>query len=122
MVADFRHFYAIDLPCVITDEIDEELKDVQRYSMLFMALPREARSIQRISPEAQWSTTDYLLWLLEFDVRSLQRLLLDKKASSGQKAPKPLPTPAETAHNIERKENALKNKEEIDRRLGMKGA
>ena len=90
--------------------------------MLFVALPREARSIQRLRPEAQWSPTDYLLWQLEFNVRSLQWSLIDKKDGAGHRAPKPLPTPAETAHNIQHKENALKNKDEIDRVLGMKGA
>ena len=122
MVADFRQFYAIDLPCVVTDEIDEELKDVQRYSMLFGQLPLEARSLRKINPQLQWSTTDYFLWLLDYDVRSLQWTILDEKAKRGHRPPKPLPTPAETAHNSQKRDNALKNKEEIDKALGMKGA
>lgn len=90
--------------------------------MLFVNLPQEARSMRRIHPEVQWTATDYLLWQLEFDVRSLQWSLTDEKSRRGHKPPKPLPTPAETAHNSQAKENALKNKDEIDKALGMKGA
>lgn len=118
MVADFRQFYSIDLPLCGTDEID----DLERLTVLFLNLPQEARSVRRLNPELQWTTTEYLLWHLEFDVRAFQWSLLDKKSKKGFRPPKPLPTPAEIAHNYQARDNAHKNKEEIDKALGMKGA
>ena len=116
LVADFRQYYALDLPLD-----SDELKDFNRLALLHSQLPPSSRIMRKHAPALEWSNTDYLLWQIEFNIRSLQWSLIDKKGRQGQKAPKPLTTPQEHAHNLERKRNAENNKAEINKLLGIEG-
>lgn len=100
---------------------NDELIDTYRCGLLFVELPCTSRSMQRMQPSAQWNTTDYLLWLIEFHMRSLLWSMMDSKGRAKSQPPKPLPTPAKRAENFKHKENAEKNKKEIQQILGMKG-
>jgi hypothetical protein len=98
---------------------DDELLDFERLSLLYTQLPTNSRTSRKQQPANDWNTTDYLLWSIEYDLRALQWSLMDKKARRGQSAPKPLQTPQEHAQNLEHKKNAEKNKNEINRLLGI---
>lgn len=116
VVADFRRFYGIDLPV----EDDGEVEDLPRMALLWAALPRESRCVQRLVPEARWSPGDYLLASIEHSARVAvwQRT---KDGSRGRNVPRPVQTPAERARNEARRDEALAAREEIDRILGMGG-
>lgn len=117
-MADFRQYYAIDLP---TQDINEilDIQDFKRLVMLYSALPQGARCISKHAPAAEWNTTDYLLWTIEFDIRQLMWSMLDKKARAGNRPPKPLPTPSERAEKFEKAKRAEENKQRINQILGM---
>lgn len=118
LVADFRQFYALDLPVCNINEI-EDIQDFKRLVMLYSALPLNARCIRKHSPAAEWSTTDYLLWTIEFNIRQLMWSMLDKKARAANRPPKPLPTPSERAEKFEKARRAEENKKRINEILGM---
>lgn len=115
VVADFRQYYNYDLPVGDVDELD----DFERVVMLFAELPQCARSHVVIDADAQWSTTDLMLWSLEYQLRVLQFSMISKKDRQGIPEPKPIQTPAERTHNLQRAANAEKNKAEINKILGF---
>ncbi len=110
-------FYGLELPLIG----DDELIDIERCGLLFEELPLNSRSMQRLQPTAQWDTTDYMLWLIEYHLRSLLWAMMDKKGRAKTQPPKPLPTPAQRAEKIKHKENAERNKQEIQQIIGLKG-
>ncbi len=115
MVADFRRWYGIDLPI----EDGSDISDMARMAMLWAALPDGSRCVRRLVPESRWAPTDYLLRLVEHDMRVLawQRT---KDGAKGRNFPRPVQSPSERARNVERRDGALAARSEIDRILGMK--
>lgn len=116
MVGDFQRFYGVALPV----EDDADIADLARMALLWAALPDESRCVRRLVPEARWTSTDYLLRSVEHAARVLvwQRT---KDGARGLNEPRPVQTPAERARNVERRDEALAAREEIDRILGMTG-
>lgn len=114
MVADFEQYYGMALP--VADE--DDIPDLARAALLWAALPDSSRCVRRLVPEARWTQTDYLLRAVEHGVRTLiwQR---SRDGQRGRNAPRPLPTPVERARNIERRDDALSARAEIDRILGI---
>lgn len=94
-----------------------EPDDLPRMAALWKELPAESRTMRRHAPALQWSATDYLLWRVEFQLRSLSWGMADKKARGPE--PKPLKTPAQLAEAARRQASALANRAQIDRVLGM---
>jgi hypothetical protein len=113
-VADFRQFYAIDLPLEDTDDIT----DAKRCAMLWQALPRQSRTMKRLQPENLWDDATYLLHSIEYTVRVLA-WMQTKAGQKGRNAPKPIQTPAERVKNQRRADAALKHKQEISDALGV---
>lgn len=118
VVADFRQYYAINLPLEDINEIDD-IADFERLSVLYSMLPETSRCVRKNAPACEWTPTDYLLWQIEFDLRLIQWGMLDKKARQGQKPPKPMQTPAERAELHEKAKHAKENKARIDKILGI---
>jgi hypothetical protein len=90
-------------------------------ALLYSQLPQNSRTVKKKQPANEWDNTDYLLWLIEYDLRILHWSLIDEKARRGHQQPRPLPTPQEHAHNEEKKINAQRDKAEIDKLLGIEG-
>lgn len=118
IVADFRQYYALDLPLEDINEIDD-IKDFKRLVLLHSTLPASARCIRVNAPACEWGNTEWLLWAIEFDIRQLQYGMLDKKARQKQKPPKPMQTPAERAEKHEKAKRAEENKARINNILGI---
>ena len=118
VVADFRQYYALDLPLEDISEIDD-LADFKRLSVLYSALPETSRSMRKNAPACEWTQTDYLLWAIEFNLRMIQWGMLDKKARQGQQPPKPMQTPAERAEKHEKARRAEESKARINEILGI---
>lgn len=81
--ADFQRFYHIDI-----DTFGE--RGAIRAAELTQYLPPESALMRAYNPQLEWSTTDYLLWLIEYDLR-----VLTWSMGGGKRAnkPKPLDTP-----------------------------
>lgn len=114
MVADFRQYYGIDLPLADGDEFE----DMARAALLWSGLPEGSRTAHRTVPESRWTPTDYLLRAMEHDIRVLI-WQGSKDGAKGSNAPRPIQTPAERARNIERRDDALAARADIDRILGI---
>lgn len=111
LVADFQQYYGLSIP------LDGEPRDLPRIAALWSQLPAGSRTFRREAPELEWSTTDYLLWRLEYDVRSLMWGLSDPKKRGNE--PRPMETPAKRAEAIRKRDSALSHKDEIARVLGI---
>lgn len=81
-------------------------------------LPEQSRTAKRQSPELQWSQTDYLLWRVEHQLRVLSWMLSDEKKRP-KKPPQALKTPGQLAEATKKQANALANKAEINKILGI---
>lgn len=114
MVGDFQRYYGVSLPV----EGDADVADLARMALLWAALPDDSRCVRRLVPEARWTSADYLLRSIEHSARVLvwQRT---KDGAKGVNEPKPVQTPAERARNLERRDEALAARAEIDEILGM---
>lgn len=87
---------------------------------LWAELPRESRTVRRLSPDAEWDDTQWLLWNVEYDIRLCHWAAhYDRKHPTPR--PKPLRTPGEAAAARRRRDNALAARAEIDRKLGIRG-
>lgn len=114
-MADFRQYYTMDLPL----EDNADIKDPKRCALLWQALPRNSRTMQRMQPEALWDDATYLLHSIEYTVRVLA-WMNTKAGQRGRNAPKPVQTPAERVKNQQRANAALEHKKEIAKALGIK--
>lgn len=95
-----------------------EVDDSERMALLWLHLPAESRTARIQSPELEWGVDSYLLWQIEYQLRSLSwALTYDKKHPS--KAPDPLQTPAQLRDAHRRRDKALSEKDEIARLLGL---
>lgn len=92
-----------------------------RLAALWANLPRESRAVARRSPDARWSDAEWMLWALEYDVRSLA-WRLSEDGRKGRNMPRPLDTPGQVADARRKAERALSSRDEIDRMLGMEVA
>lgn len=115
-MADFKQYYNVDLP--IADDT-EEIEDIERMAILLSQLPKDSRLLKSEQPSLEWSESDYLLWLIEYNTRLYLYSMMDKKAKAGQPKPKPLQTPSERKQNRQQAENAERNRAEINRILGL---
>lgn len=111
LVADFQQYYGIALP------LDGGEVDARRMALLWSQLPAGSRTFRRAAPELEWSTTDYLLWKLEFELRSLMWGLSDPKKRGSE--PRPMETPAKRAEAIRKRDSALSHRREIAGILGI---
>lgn len=110
-MADFQQYYGIAVP------MEGDFEDPARAAALWSNLPAGSRTFRREAPELEWSTTDYLLWVLEYDLRRLMWGMSDERRRGPE--PKPLETPAKRMENMRKRDRALANKLEIDKILGM---
>ena len=92
--------------------------DGTRYGVLWSQLPSDSRTARAECPDLVWGDAERLLWSVEYSLRVIawQRT---KDGSKGRNRPKPLQTPMERARNRRNRDEAIANKEEIDRILGM---
>lgn len=114
MIADFAQFYGLFL------RPNEEPGDLLTYSVLWEQLPRESRCVRKQNPDAEWTDAEYLLHSIEHSLR----VLIWQKTKDGQKKrnePKFVQTPGERARNQKHADNAIANRNEIDRILGIGG-
>lgn len=113
-MADFQQVYGIPLP------LEGEPDDLPRAAALWSQLPADSRCAKLQAPELGWTSGDYLLWHIEFQLRNLTwALQYDKKRP--QPKPQPLPTPGRLAEAHRKADAAMAAKEELDRLLGMEG-
>lgn len=68
-----------------------------------------------LNPESEWSTTDYLLWRIEYHLRVIEWQATEDGVN-GRRPPKPLQTPSDRAR-VERKLQAT-DMDFINRKLG----
>lgn len=87
-------------------------------ALLWDMLPEQSRTARRQRPELSWTATDYLLWRIEHQLRSLSWGMSDKKKRAPS-APQPLKTPGQLAEARAKSDRALAAKAEIDEILGM---
>lgn len=113
-IADFQQFYGIALP------LDGAPEDLDRMALLWQYLPDNSRLAKAQYPQLRWSTTDYMLWRIEHQLRSIAWGMADKKDRSAE-PPEPIKTPAQLAELERHRANALEAKEEIDKILGIGG-
>lgn len=114
-MADFAQYYGL----IPTAEKIEG--DLETMAVLWSQLPRESRCVIKYAPEALWGEAENLLWSIEHSLRVLVWRQVTKDGKKGRRAPKPLLTPAQRAHNEQAKNNALAAKDEIDMILGIGG-
>jgi len=94
--------------------------DLRRMALLWEQLPADSRTARLQEPSLEWGTEAYLLWRIEYGLRSLTwALQYDKKHPTP--APEPLPNPSELAKSKARQERALADREEIAELLGLEG-
>lgn len=86
--------------------------------MLWASLPRESRTMRRLSPCLIWGDGEYMLHSIEYSLRMLV-WMGSKDAEKNRNKPKPWDTPAEAAQNRQRADRALANRSEIDEILGI---
>lgn len=85
---------------------------------LWEHLPETSRTVRALSPDMGWTTAEWMLWHIEYDVRLCHWAShYDKKHPTPK--PRPLETPGQVAEARRRRDNALAAKAEIDRALGM---
>lgn len=113
-IADFQQFYGIALP------LDGAPEDLDRMALLWQHLPDNSRLAKAQYPQLRWSTTDYMLWRIEYQLRCIAWGMADKK-DRGAEPPEPIKTPAQLAELERHRANALEAKEEIDKILGIGG-
>ena len=113
-IADFQQFYGIALP------LDGAPEDLDRMALLWQHLPDNSRLAKAQYPQLRWSTTDYMLWRIEHQLRCIAWGMADKKDRSAE-PPEPIKTPAQLAELERHRANALEAKEEIDKILGIGG-
>ena len=113
-IADFQQFYGISLP------LDGAPEDLDRMALLWQHLPDNSRLAKAQYPQLRWSTTDYMLWRIEHQLRCIAWGMADKKDRSAE-PPEPIKTPAQLAELERHRANALEAKEEIDKILGIGG-
>ena len=77
-IADFQQFYGIALP------LDGAPEDLDRMALLWQHLPDNSRLAKAQYPQLRWSTTDYMLWRIEHQLRCIAWGMADKKDSSSQ--------------------------------------
>lgn len=80
--ADFQRFYGLNLDGMGADYT------VEHAAALAACLPRESATMREKRPELEWGETEYLLALIEYDIRCMS---WDGKGSR----PKPMDTPAD---------------------------
>jgi len=89
-------------------------------ALLWEYLPAESRTAKRQRPELQWGVEAYLLRLIENEVAGLAWGMSDPKKRSPE-PPRPVKMPGELAEARAHRDNALRDKEEITRLLGLEG-
>lgn len=89
-------------------------------ALLWVQLPADSRTARMQAPSLEWETGEYLLWQIEYQLRSLVwSLTYDKKHPKPK--PQPIQTPGQRAEAHRKRYAALAAKEEIDKELGMEG-
>ncbi len=109
VIADFQQFYGLALP------LHSPPDDLERAAILWSQLPAESRSVRSEAPTLEWTSGEYLLWQIEYQLRTLMWSLGDKKKRGAR--PQPLTTPAKMAEAKRKQESALKLRDELDERL-----
>ena len=89
-------------------------------ALLWKHLPADSRTARRQCPELEWGVEAYLLRLIENELSGLVWGMADTKKSP-PKPPEPVKMPGELAEARKRRDNALRDKEEITRLLGLEG-
>ncbi len=85
---------------------------------LWEHLPAASRTVRALNPDAQWTSSEWLLWHVEYDMRLCHWAgHYDRKNPTPK--PKPLETPGQVDEARRRRDNALAARAEIDARLGM---
>lgn len=87
-------------------------------ALLWENLPESSRCARRMCPELRWDSATYMLWRIETQLRSLAWGMSDKRHRPPQ-PPQPIKTPAQLAELERHRANALANRAEIDRILGL---
>ena len=95
--ADFQQYYGLDIGGIGDDFGYLHAAD------LAAQLPRESRSFRAINPELEWTTTEYMLWSIEYSLRVL-RWQNTEDGHKNRNKPEPLPTPKDYARVRERTE------------------
>ena len=113
-IADFQQFYGIALP------LDRSARRPRSDGAPLAAPPDDSRLAKAQYPQLRWSTTDYMLWRIEHQLRCIAWGMADKKDRSAE-PPEPIKTPAQLAELERHRANALEAKEEIDKILGIGG-
>lgn len=116
LVADFKQYYNIDLP--LCEEGLDAVEDGMRLGILWSQLPASSRVARADLPDLAWGDSERLLWSIEYTLRVIawQRT---EDGAKGRRKPKPLQTPAERSANIRNAEEAIADRAEVDRILGM---
>ena len=92
------------------------MPDLQRMAVLWEQLPADSRTARKLAPALEWGTAEYLIWQIEYGLRSLVWSLTgDKNAPQ----PRPIQTPVQMAEAHRRRDAALADRDEIDEILGM---
>lgn len=113
MIADFRQYYALDLP-FLDEAVDEEI-DLRRLALLWSELPPGSRCK---SDAGGWSESVYMLRSLEYHAR-LIAWQNTKDAQKGVNQPVPIKSPAERAEAERARDEAITIRDELAARLGL---
>jgi hypothetical protein len=81
-------FYGIDLLDLYRGRLS-----LRRLAVLVRQLPPESATVRALTPEAAWSTTDYLLAAVLDAARWGNWLTVETNKRKGAKNPRPLPVP-----------------------------
>ena len=96
------------------------MPDLRRMALLWAQLPAESRTARMQAPTLEWQTGDYLLWQIEFQLRTLiWALTYDKKHPTPK--PRAIQTPGQLADAQRKRDHALAAKDQIDKLLGLEG-
>lgn len=90
MRADFQQFYGLDLDAALGRF------EFRRLETLARQLPPESRTMRAMSPQLEWSTSEYLLALIA-DHLSFMRY---EQAGGRRRKPKPVPRPKARAREV----------------------
>lgn len=113
VIADFQQYYGISLPLP-----PEKMPDLERTGLLWSQLPAESRCMRAENSALEWDSATYLLWHIEFQLRSLMWSLgYDKKRPTPK--PVPLPTPSQIVEARRKRDEALAAQDEIREILGL---
>lgn len=113
VVADFRQFYGMDVPC----DPWADMGDLPRFAMLWSRLPSESRTARRLNPSLGWDDQTQMLQRIEYWLHWIQWSRTED-ARHKRNRPSPLEPPWERLQRERRAEESREHKDEIAMELG----